>query len=252
MSTPTIASLFRATQSWCEQLCEKSTLQFGIAFFAERFPLLPDANQFREIVVENETQAAEAIREAEALFTTHGLRVHRWSPAAGAQSPALERLLIDRGFAARRFTAWRLSRWPHPPKSTGVRILPARAMRAALPATVPDSGFASDEARKQAVDAALERLDDSQLDLAVAMAGDRAVGRCGLYQVGDIGQMVDLHTLPANAEIATTLACHTLALARRLAIRSVCAMAPHDSPYGAAFWEHLGFVADGEFVEYER
>lgn len=252
MSTATIASLFRATQSWCEQLCEKNTLQFGIAFFAERFPQLAEANQFREIVVEDAAQAAEAIREAETQFAAHGLTVRRWSPAAGAHSPALERLLLDRGFTPQRHTAWRLGQWPEPTKAEGVRILPARAMRTALPATIPVSGFASDEARSQAVEAVLDRLDDAQLDLVVAMVGDRAVGRCGLYQVGDIGQIVELCTSPGHDDAACALACHTLALAHRLAIRNVCAIAPDNSQYDAAFWEHLGFVADGEFVEYTR
>ena len=98
-----------------------------------------------------------------------------------------------------------------------------------------------------------ERLDDSQLDMFVAVSQQKAVGRGGLYQVGDFGRVIDLCVEESERQdsIARTLLAHVLALAKRLTLRSVIVQIDRDDATRHRWFEQAGFVNDGEFVEFE-
>jgi N-acetylglutamate synthase-like GNAT family acetyltransferase len=241
-----IGSWLRATQAYCQQLCGKETLEYGIAYYSKRFAAIADACQFREVWVADPTHREAAFQETEAWFSSQGLRCLRWAPAEAQPVEQLGPFLIERGFVARHSLIMGLARWIEPRGASGVRILPARAMRAALRQTFGEN--------ETLAEASLERLDSPQLDMFVAVRGKQPLGRCGLFQAGDIGQIVELAVIQAAdaTEVERALLDHVLALAKRLTLPNVVIQLPHHDRDRQSRLQTLGFVAAGEHVEFDR
>ena len=132
MTASTVGMLHRTSQAYCSQLCEKQTLQYGIAYYAQRFAPLPEANQFREVVVQNGALLPVAFAETESWFGDRQLRCDRWVPAVDQPPDPLGAFLSEKGFRPRRLNAMILTEWIDLHPLPDVRILPARAMRAAF------------------------------------------------------------------------------------------------------------------------
>lgn len=255
MERTTVGSLLRSTQAFRSQLCEKETLEHGIAYYCERFANLPEANQFREVVVDNSEQIAAAFDEAEVWFEARNLRCHVLAPAGGAATTDLAGFLVDRGYEERGYVAMTLTNWVEIERVDGIRVLPARAMRSALRQTFEDAATSTSTSDAGGLAEALnERMNDPQLDMFVAMIGARPVGRCGLYQVGDIARVVELSVreTPRGGDLRQALTGHVLAMAKRLEMRNVCVQVDETDAERRAWFESVGFVADGRIVEFER
>lgn len=255
MSTPTVASLLRVEQAFCSQLCDKETLDFGIAYCCERFPHLAELNQLREVMVEDVARLPEFLRIVDEWFGGRGLICRRWVPAGGAAAVELSRLLLGTGYEHRTIKALRLHQYVPPSAFPDVRILPARAMRSALRSTFLD--FASPggiELAQEAADACEERLNDPQLDMFVALMGGVPVGRCALYQVGDIGRVIGpaVGPMAEAARIAKALLEYVLALAKRLLLRNVVASASENEDEARVLLAAHGMIEDGTVVEFHR
>lgn len=252
MSTATIASLHRSAQALCTHLCEKRTLQYGIAYYNADLPNDPEANQFREVVIGEPGEARAAFEEAEAFFAEQGLRCLRWAPAADQSADALAPTLENAGFARRALSAWSLGEWVDRAPPEGVRVLPARAMRAAVRKLFESD--ADDVARDDTLETCVRRMDDPQYDMFLAMLGDRPAGRCALYQVGDFARVTDLHVADADdsAGVGSALLAHALAMAKRLSMRRILTLHREGEPVRRALLEDWGFVEDGRFAEFDR
>lgn len=257
----TVGSILRATQAFCQQLCDKQTLDHGIAFYSDRFAGLPEANQFREIVLPDSSTVADAFRESEAWFRDHGLTCLRWAPAAGMKSDDWGDFLASHGFAQRTFTAMLLTDRVELQPPPDVRILHARAVRAAFRETVLQPPRArgttppqTSGAREWMADACEARLDDPQFDMFVALVEKRAAGRAALYQVGDFARIMDFVVLDdfAGRGVERALLDHVLALARRLAMRSVVVQVSDAEPERCELFQAGGFTADGRITEFHR
>ncbi len=266
MEHSTVSSLLRSTQAFCGELCEKETLDFGIAYYSTRFAALPEANQFREVWIEDPTQITVAFEQAEHFFAEKSLSCHRWAPAGGhgplnpgsAGSCASEQLsgfLEARGFRRRNLAALALSQWHAFSETPKVRVLPARAMRAAFQKTFVEATVPKDPALRQSLsEAYLERLDDPQLDMFVATVDGKPAGRAALYQVGDFARIIDLAVLSGFEAAGTqdALLSHVIGMARRLEFRRVLMQVEADDRQRIESLERIGFVRDGAFVEFER
>ncbi|MCH7702959.1 MAG: hypothetical protein IID37_14850, partial [Planctomycetes bacterium] len=171
-------------------MSEKQSLEYGIAYYSRRFRGWSSANQFREVVIDDDAGLDAAYAEAQRWFAEQGLKCHRWAPAGGQATRGLADFLAARGFQRCEYTVLVLAKWVEIQRATGVKILPARAMRAALQATFLDertdgaerarSGSAVNEVAIGAAEACEERLNDPQVDLLVAMACGEQAGRCAL------------------------------------------------------------------------
>jgi len=257
MQRSTVASLLRTTQAFCSQLCEKETLQYGIAYYSHHFAALPEANQFREVCVDDPARIEQAYREAEQAFARQDLFCYRWAPAADRTIDGLEGFLAGQGFRPRRFTALTLVRWVDLQADTRVRVVPARAARAAFRETffLTLEATGSAAAHEMTAEAYGQRLDDPQMDMFVALVDQAPAGRCALFQVGDIGRIMDLSATQSVVDNAVrrTLLAHVLALAKRLLMRNICVQIDGGvDPAEQAWWEAAGFVPDGTIVEFER
>ncbi|MCO6437351.1 MAG: GNAT family N-acetyltransferase [Phycisphaerae bacterium] len=251
MTRTTVSSLLRSTQAFAQQICDKETLDHGIAFYSERFAGLPEANQFREVYIDDPSNATKAWEQAESWFARQGLRCQRWSPGEGQAIEPLEALLSGRGFEARRFDAMILTQWaelsPSPPQ---VRVIHARAVRQAYRETFIQSG----EGREAVADAYAERLDDPSFDAFVALAEGNPAARATLYQVGDIARVMDVCVLPAyrGLSLEDALLSQALGLARRLAMRTILAQVPVEDEALRTMLGRAGFAEDGSVVEFHR
>ena len=255
MERNTVGSLLRSTQALRSQLCGKQTLEQGIAYYSERFANLPEANQFREVVVGSSEQIVAAFDEAQAWFSERDLRCHVWAPAGGEASPELAAFLAARGYEERGYLAMTLATWVEIEPVGDVRILPARAMRAALRRTFHDAATSSDTGdADELADAMDERMNDPQFDVFVAMIDAKPMGRCGLYQVGDIARVVDLCVSGTfrRDDVERALTAHVLAMAKRLQMRNICVQVDEGDAKRRAWFGAYGFVADGRVVEFER
>jgi len=247
MQHTTVGWLLRSSQSYCSQLCDKDTLEYGIAYYSARFSTLNETNQFREVVAE-ESEWDQALAEAQEWFQRHGLLCRRWATASGDAGERPSRLLMARGFRRRVYHAMMLTRWVQVSPSRRVRVLPARAMRLALRQTFPGDSTSDQPA------ACEQRLDDAPFDMFVAMVEGRPAGRCALYQVGDIGRVMDLCVSDSTDRsiVEQALTAHVLALAKRLALRNICVQVDGEDSRLRAFYETFGFVSDGTIVEFDR
>jgi N-acetylglutamate synthase-like GNAT family acetyltransferase len=255
MENNTVGSLLRSSQAFCSELCEKETLDYGIAYYSRRFAALPEANQLREVWIEDPTEITVAFEQAEHWFTENSVFCHRWAPAGGQANPQLTGFLEERGFQRRDWLAMALQQWNELPAAGEVRVLPARAMRAAFRQTyVEDSRPSNARMRELLADAYVERLDDPQLDMYVALVGKKPAGRAGLYQVGDIARIVDLTVLRGfeSHGVENALLDQVLSLAKRLSFRKVLVQIDGADQQRVSVFEHAGFVSAGKIVEFER
>ncbi len=254
MERSTVGSLLRTTQGYCQQICDKQTFDFGIAFYSERFPSLPEANQIREVMLDDPGLIAEAFEQTTAWFASRGLQCFRWSSAMDTHSEPLADFLSARGFKQRRLLALHLAEWQTTAPSPMVRILPARALRETFRETFFESPLPADAAmREMLADSFMERLDDPQLDMFVATMDGKPAGRCGLYQVGDIARILDLVVLPKFADrgVAESLLAHVLTMARRLTMPMIVAQAAEHDIARRELLRSAGFVEDGRMIEFE-
>lgn len=255
MERTTIGSLLRSTQAYCSELCEKETLEYGIAYYNARFAALSEANQFREVLIDDPARIPEAFEQTETWFRRREMFCHRWAPAEGYATQELADFLTQRGFCRRQHIAMSLTRWVDQVTPDQVRILPARAMRTAYRETFTQSDTPESSAMGELLaEASLERLDDPHLDMVVALWDKQPAGRCGLYQVGDIARVMSVCTLPvyAGRGVEEALLAHVLALAKRLTMRNVLTQIDETDGVGRTFLEEAGFDCDGEIVEFER
>jgi len=255
MDRTTVGSLLRSEQAYCSELCEKETLEYGIAFYNPRFASLPEANQFREVLIEDAAAIPAAFEQTETWFRHRKMFCRRWAPAEGRGTDELADFLTQHGFRRRKHMAMSLARWVDQETPEQVRILPARAMRTAYRETFAQFDTPGSSAMGELLaEASLERLDDPHLDMVVALWDKQPVGRCGLYQVGDIALVMGVRVLPgyAGRGVEEALLAHVLALAKRLTMRNVITQSDETDRAGRTFLEEAGFVCDGEIVEFER
>jgi len=231
MARSTVDSLLRTTQAYCEQLCDKETLDAGVAFYSERFAAVAQANQFREIWIDDPSTIPQAWEQGARWFGNRGLRCLRCAPAGGQPSAALSSFLVEQGFTPRVYSAMVLTKWVEIAPVATLRILPARAMRAAFRETIERTTAATDSAAVGQIVAAYEdRLDDPPFDMFVAMKEHEPAGCCALYQVGDVARVMDLAMLDGcdDAHVGVALVGHLLTIARRLAMKHVYVQVPLD------------------------
>lgn len=255
MTHSTVSSLLRCSQAYCLQLCEKQTLEHGIAYYCERFADVPEANQFREVVLDDPANFVKAFEEAQEWFTSKGLTCHRWAPASGTASDELTAFLAERGFQRQEYTAMSLAQWVNLDAPQAVRVLPARAMRRAFRELVSADSQATARAPSGSfVESYEQRLDDPQLDMFVALIDQQAVGRCALYQVGDIARVMDLvvRSEYENRGVENALTAHALAFAKRIGMRNICLQIDTGDAQQRAWFERAGFVESGNIVEFHR
>lgn len=263
ISIDSLSAVRRAGQVYYEQVAERQTLSCGIAFYSQRYAGLSAANQVREVVLAGGRTMEQAYPEVEAFYASQGLTCGRWAPASTQQSEPVGAFLTARGWEAvtSRTMLWRGeadegTKGPAtaPAAVKGLRILPARAMRQAYQRFLEaDEGVPAAQ-RALHVALKLDRLDDPQLDLFVAVLEGEPVGVGGLFQVGDIARVEDFGIVPAfrGRGVGSALLSHIVALAHRLAIRVTCLETADSDALSQQFFASRGFAPGAAYVEFHR
>jgi ribosomal-protein-alanine N-acetyltransferase len=102
-------------------------------------------------------------------------------------------------------------------------------------------------------DAALERLNDPRLNAVVAMEAGRPVGRGSLFDVGDIGRIVDVCVMPdaRRRGVGLAVVAHLIALAGRFGVRVVCLQVDAANDGAVSFFERCGFAQEARISEFD-
>lgn len=251
----TVGAVLRSNQAYQLQLSRAESLACGVAYTCTRFPDLCEANQLCELMVRDEGDIPEAYAAVEDYFAERGLRCFRWAPAADQPYEALGQYLWERGYRRRDLLACALTRWPERPPGDDLRILPARPMRELYRQTFLDPGGPYASAHQEAcAEAGLERLDEPSFEAHVGLVGGRPAGRCALFQVGDIGRVVDLYVLSGyrGRGVGACLLGHVLGIAQRFMARTVCLEVEADNAAARRCVQRMGFVEDGRLVEFDH
>jgi len=251
---PTVlGSVLRSNQAYLELLSEKYTTDYGIAFCCPRFEQLACGNEFREVWVESADEAGAALASANSVFEDFGVPCHRWTLAEAQNPRVVEPVLLDAGYERHERIALALTAWPAPVDFPHVRVLPARPMRSAYEKIVTNASRLFDKSvREQFVAAAIDRLDGHRMDMFVAMVDGQPAGVAALFQVGDIGRIVDLYVCPEfrRRQVASALLHHIFKLAHRLLVRVVCVESADGDKQMLALLSRHGFIEIDRAVEF--
>ena len=250
-----MGAVLRSTQAYGLQLSKAESLDWGVAYTSPRFARLSEANQFCEFIVSHESDVPAAYEAVHAYFAARKLTCYGWTPAADQPYEAMGQFLWEKGYRRRDLWACVLATWPEVEFQDEVRVLPARPMRQLYRQTFLDpQGPYPAGHRELEADAGLERLDGASYEAQVALVGNRPVGRCALFQVGDIGRVIDLYVLSGYRRrgVATALVAHVLGIAKRFVARTVCLEVEADNEAALRCVERMGFVRDGRLVKFHH
>lgn len=248
MTSSGVQDVHRSNQAWFERVCERETLDFGIAFYTDRYGEYGGANQLREVVLD-EVGIEGAWEGCEGFYETKGTRCRRWVPAIAQAPEALESFLGARGFERVDLRVMNVSSWVEIGGGEEFRVVPARAVRAAYETFCGAWGGL-----------ALDRLDDPGLEMSVVIVGPpvtegpTVVGRLGFFQIGDVGRVRELKVSAEYGErgVERALMRHVLGFARRMSVRSVCAEVRAGDAELMALHRVCGFADCGSTTRFER
>jgi GNAT superfamily N-acetyltransferase len=251
-SDAVLAAVARSDQAYARQLTEREPFDFGVAYRCADYPQLPDANQCREVLF-GSTPPDVVLKQITDHYQAHQLRCLRWVAAADQPDEALGDLLRPHGYRRREFLAMGLARQVNVPGRDEVRIVPARAMRAALSEVLMANERFAESVCTMRAEALGDRLDDPRLEVFVALLDDRPAGCAGLMEVGDIGRIKELFVAPGcrRTGVGRSLLRHVLRLTRRLALQQVCLQISADSTVAIALFEQCGFEPAGTLVQFD-
>ncbi len=253
MATPTESAALRALQAYALQISEPESLEWGVAYTNPRFPHLPEANQLREIILEQDSDMPRAFESANTHFESKNLACLRWTPAIDQPLENSADYLINQGYTRRDFTIMAVREWIDLPTPESIRILPARAMRKTLTEFLPRMfADASETARTELVEAETERLNEPAMDGFIATQHNKPIGYAAFFEVGDIGWLPTCYVLPEERRkgVALALTGHALRLARRLLMRVTCTKVPASDPAALALCKKCGLSPDGSLTEF--
>lgn len=240
-----VAAVRRSEVSLAEEVSQWESLSYGVAYWSAVFPMSAEVNQLRDVWLAD-VDGAAAYEQAEAWFAERGTVCGRWTPASGQPEEPVAQLLSDRGWRRVEMSAWGLSRWDWVESAARpeIRVLPARAMPKAFRGT-----FAGGDA-----DIAVERLNDSRVDVFVATRNGEPAGRIGYLQVGDVARLTEVYVVPQSrgAGVARAMVSHVLQLARRLLPKALVASIRAEDVEATAFLNRCGFSRRGETTHFER
>ena len=246
-----LSAMRRSERALGEQVAQWEPLDYGVAFCSTAFPTLGEANQLREVWLADQDGETVYTR-AESYYRERRLTCCRWVPIAAQPLEPMEALLLPKGWRRRDLAVVKLKdlELSHAPLNAAIRILPARAMPKAFHQTFAGDG---DLAAARA-GLALERLNDSNYDVFVAMLDNHPAGRIGYLEVGDIARLADVFVLPEfrRRGVGAAMAAHFLRLVRRLLPRAVVACTDAENPAGLDFLRRCGFLTAGTLPEFER
>ena len=250
-STDTLAAIRRSSQVYYAQVAAQTALSCGVAFTSPTYPNYYDGNHLREAVIPAGKRLADCFDEVQAFYASRNLRCFRWVPAAVQPAEPIEGFLTARGYTPVRNLVLRWAREADVPTSPNVRLLPARAMRRTFREVILSNNAYTPAVREMLADVAVERLDDPQYDMFVALLENQPAGYGALHQVGEIGRIQNVFVAQAcrRRGVGRSIVAHLLALSRRLALRITCLETEETNTPAQGLYARCGFEVEGSFVE---
>lgn len=246
-----MAAMHRANQAFHAQVAQTAALECGTAYFSAEFGAL--ANQVRDVALPEGWSAAQAFEHVRDFFgrLEHPCRMWSLSPA---QSPEpFEAFLSTHDYKAARRAVYALRPWPELPERPEVRVVPGRAVKAALAdCALDDPGRGAPDRRRISTEALLARFDDPQFEVLVAMHDRQAAGHVCLLQVGPVAAIYDLYVGEPfrRRGIARALLQDLINACRRLELRTVVLEVSEPNSAAISLYERYGFERVGTNVDF--
>lgn len=249
---PAVVSAVRTSdRAYYGQVGDSETLDHAVVRFSTQYPAAAPLHFATEVLIERAAEAGAALGAIHDFFAGRGQRCGWLAPCAAQPAGVLDAVLGAEGYVCETHLAWQA-----PPASaeavpSGLRLLPARAMRRAATVVLRER-WAGHAGGDELVAAWLDRLDDAQYDARVALEGDEPLGYGALHQVGEIGRVRDVFVRAAHRRrgVASVIIRQVLDDARRWGLRPVCAALPATNRAAIALLERLGFEPAGELTRY--
>lgn len=250
----TSAAIRRTDQKHLEQLAESHPLDSCVAYFSTRHPRVPGCNGVFDV---DATQLTSDAQSAIArVFRDRGTTCGFWRSRQPEPDSALAARLAPLGFRAVYRRILRQLPRTHPPSVT-LRVLSARAMRRTYQsllevAFATASGGRNPALAEAEVAAHLDRLDDPNYDVLIALDGDAPLAAAALLQVGEIGRVCDWVSAPPTVDASPLplLLARISTAARRWALQMIWAVADEADEPGYAALLAAGFEPAGDWIEF--
>ncbi len=245
-----LAALRRSDRFYAELVTQRESFAWGDAFIRDGDP----QSSFNHAAEVQRSPPHTTLSNLLADFAARGARCAALLPGDAHADAALIAAVAAAGFLAReRSVYWCDAGRTAPPRAATLRILPARAMpRAHLALLTARAGAAAaalgaESSAGADVDAQIraqrDRLDSASYDAYVAMRDNRPAGMAALFQVGDMGRVCDVFTLPDERRrgVATALIDFAIMQARRWMLRPIVAAAFSDNAPARGVLTRCGF-----------
>lgn len=245
-----LAALRRSDRFYAELVSQRESFAWGDAFIREGDPQSP----FNHAAELQHSPVQTLLTDLLADFATRGARCAALSPGGVHNDAALTAALAAAGFLAReRSVFWCDAARAPTPRAAELRILPARAMprahrallttRAAAAAAALGVRASTGAEVEALVRAHRDRLDSPSYDAYVALRENRPAGMAALFQVGDMGRVCDVYTMPDERRqgVATALIDFAIIQARRWMLRPIVAAAFSDNAPARGVLSRCGF-----------
>ncbi len=255
-----VRALHRVDVMLARTAAQEGELPGALAFTNPRRPAVAMVNCALEVDVPKGSSAGEAVGAVEAHFAQAGVPCHSLQVGAASWPPELVQALEQRGYRrGPQVSVYVLDRFVAPKQPcAALQVIPGRAAyvelrefytRAGQAQGLPvDAVLAQDLA-----DTRIDHLDEPRLEVLLGRIEGRPAGAISLVNLGDVGVIDDIATLPPyrGRGVAATLLDRAIELARRSVLKHVILECQPDNP-ATRLYEAMGFKAVASHCKYVR
>ncbi len=206
-----VRAVKRAQAILARLIATETYLEGATAFTSAERSLLASANHAADLRLPPGVNAAKVLDTIDAHFAAASVRCAALDASELDWPADFQAAIESRGWRAVRRNVYLLSDYVPPVANAAVQVIPGRAAYGELRQALTDRATRvhNDAARvTQQVEAAMDQLDDSRIDIFLARQSRKPVGVASLLTLGNIGVVLDLVDLSANDSSAVF---HTLA-----------------------------------------
>ena len=251
-----VRAVKRALAILARLIATETYLEGATAFSSADRSLLASANQATDLRLPPGVSAAKVLDTIDVHFAASTVRCASLDASELDWPADLQAAIESRGWRAVRRNVYLLSDYVPPVANAAVQVIPGRAAYAELRLALTDHVARQhhDAARvTQQVEAAMDQLDDSRIDVFLARQARKPVGVASLLTLGNIGVVLDLFDLSSHdsSDVFVTLAARLFDHCLRAQFEQVLLCLDEGDAQLPRF-AALGFKAVASYVCYVR
>lgn len=196
-----VRAVKRAQAILARMIATETYLDGATAFTSPDRSLLEPANHATDLRLPPGVSAAKVLDTIDAYFAAAAVRCASLDASELEWPTPLKAAIESRGWRAVTRHVYLLADYAPPVADASVQVIPGRAAYGELRQAQADRAAKehNDATRvKQQVEAAMDQLDDSRIDIFLARQSRKPVGVASLLTLGNIGVVLDLFDSSAN------------------------------------------------------